>query len=71
MLDVPISVNSIGANGEIRDIDRQWAQLTGLTPDEALLVRPDGFVAWRTGPLPRSPEDRLSQVLRQTLGRAQ
>ncbi|HYY00995.1 MAG TPA: FAD-dependent monooxygenase [Mycobacterium sp.] len=71
MLDVPISVNSIGASGEIRDIDRQWAQLTGLTPDEALLVRPDGFVAWRTGPLPRSPEDRLSQVLRQILARAQ
>jgi putative polyketide hydroxylase len=70
-LHVPISVYGFGADGEIRDIDRQWAQLTGLTPDEALLVRPDGFIAWRTGPLPRSPGDRLSQVLRQILGRAQ
>jgi hypothetical protein len=35
------------------------------------LVRPDGFVAWRTGALPPSPEDRLSQVLCQILGRGQ
>jgi len=64
-LDVPISVHSIGAD----DSDGRWAQLTGLTPDEALLVRPDGFVAWRTGAPPPSPEDRLAEVLRQILGR--
>jgi putative polyketide hydroxylase len=68
-LDVPINVHSISTNGELRDIDGQWAELTGLTPDEALLVRPDGFVAWRTGAPPPSPEDRLGEVLRQILGR--
>ena len=66
--NVPISVYSVGTDSEIRDIDGQWAQLTGLSPDEALLVRPDGFVAWRTGPLPRSPENRLGEVLSQILG---
>ncbi len=58
------------SDGEIRDIDGRWVHLTGLSPDEALLVRPDGFVAWRTGPLPPSPENCLSQVLRQILGLA-
>jgi len=71
MLNVPISVHSIGTNGEIRDIEGRWAELAGLLPDEALLVRPDDFVAWRTGALPRSPQHRLEQVLRRILGRGQ
>jgi putative polyketide hydroxylase len=70
-LSVPISVHSIGAAGDIRDSDGQWAQLTGLGPDDALLVRPDGFVAWRSGALARSAENRLGEVLCQILGRAQ
>ena len=70
-LNVPISVHSIGTDSEIRDIEGRWAELTGLLSDEALLVRPDGFVAWRIGGLPPSPKDRLGQVLRQILGRGQ
>lgn len=71
VLNIPISVHSIGTDGEIRDIEGRWAELTGLSPDEALLVRPDDFVAWRTGALPRSPQHRLEQVLRCILGRGQ
>ena len=70
-LSVPITVRSIGADGEIRDSDGQWTQLTGLSVDDALLVRPDGFVAWRSGALAPSAENRLSEVLCQILGRAQ
>jgi putative polyketide hydroxylase len=70
-LHVPIHVHSIGTDSEIGDIEGRWAELTGLLSDEALLVRPDGFVAWRTGALPTSPEDRLRQVLCQILGRGQ
>jgi putative polyketide hydroxylase len=70
-LNVPISVHSIGTDTEIRDIEGRWAELTGLSSDEALLLRPDGFVAWRTGALPPSPENRLGQVLCQILGRGQ
>ena len=69
ILNVPISVHSIGTDGEIRDIDGRWAELTGLSPDEGLLVRPDDFVAWRTGPLPPSPPHHLEQVLRHILSR--
>jgi putative polyketide hydroxylase len=69
-LKVPVSVHSIGPDSELRDIDGRWAELTGLAPDEALLVRPDDFVAWRTGALPPSPETRLGEVLCQILGRS-
>jgi putative polyketide hydroxylase len=68
MLNVPINVHSIGTDGENRDIEGRWAELTGLSPDEAMLVRPDGFVAWRSGAPSPSPENRLGQVLCQILG---
>ncbi len=70
-LRVPIDVHSISADGEMRDIEGRWAQLSGLSPDEALLVRPDGFVAWRTGAHGPEPENRLSEVLCQILGRGE
>ncbi len=66
---IPIVVRSISATGELRDIDGQWTQLTGLSADEALLVRPDGFVGWRSGTAEASPETRLHHVLRRILSR--
>ncbi|HEX7323157.1 MAG TPA: FAD-dependent monooxygenase [Mycobacterium sp.] len=65
---VPIDVHGIGPGSTIHDVDGGWADLTGLAPDAALLVRPDDFIAWRVNALPRSPEDGLSRVLRQILG---
>jgi len=63
---VPISVQRIGTAA---DVDGTWAAVTGLGSDAALLVRPDGCVAWRAGAPPPSAEDRLGEVLRQILGR--
>ena len=63
MLNVPIGVHSVDPD------DGGWAELTGVSPDEALLVRPDGIVAWRTGAPPPSAENRLGEVMCQILGR--
>jgi putative polyketide hydroxylase len=68
-LRVPIGVHSIGRTAGIRDVDAQWAQLTRLSPDAALLVRPDDFVAWRADALPDSPDGELRQVMCRILGR--
>jgi putative polyketide hydroxylase len=68
-LNVPIDVYRIGPEGAIRDLDGRWAQLTGLSPEGALLVRPDDFVGWRTDTLPRSPSDDLQKVIRQIFAR--
>jgi putative polyketide hydroxylase len=63
-LNVPVSVHRIDTQG-------QWAQLTGLAADEALLVRADGFIGWRGGAVPSSHEERLGAALCQILGRPQ
>ncbi|BBY09666.1 FAD-dependent monooxygenase [Mycobacterium marseillense] len=47
----------------------QWAAITGLAPDGALLVRPDDFVGWRAERLPGDPEGELRQALSTILGR--
>ncbi|AKK29945.1 FAD-dependent monooxygenase [Mycobacterium sp. EPa45] len=66
-LGLPISVQRIGTE---RDIDGSWSAATGLTPDGALLVRPDDFVAWRAEKLPYSTrEGQLTAVLSEILGR--
>ncbi len=65
-MGVSIDVHSIGPDA---DVDGQWARLTDLAPDAALLVRPDDFVAWRASALPQSPESHLGRVLCQVLGR--
>jgi 2-polyprenyl-6-methoxyphenol hydroxylase-like FAD-dependent oxidoreductase len=66
-LGVPITVHSIGDyRTDPADV---WAEVTGLEPDGALLVRPDDFITWRADELPADPENALHQVLSTTLGR--
>jgi hypothetical protein len=47
----------------------EWAAITQLGPEGALLVRPDDFVGWRADELPNDPEAELRQALSQILGR--
>jgi putative polyketide hydroxylase len=67
-LDVPIDVCVVGA--DVSDADGQWAEVTGLSPGGALLVRPDDFIGWRTDALARSPEGELGAVMRRILARS-
>lgn len=41
----------------------EWAAATGLSPEGALLIRPDDFVGWRAEKLPADPEGELRQAL--------
>jgi PAS domain-containing protein len=68
-LGITIDVYRIGPEEAIKDLDGRWAQLTGLSPEAALLVRPDDFVGWRADTLPQSPADELSKVIRQIFAR--
>ncbi|MGW1542734.1 FAD-dependent oxidoreductase [Streptomyces sp. NPDC002309] len=43
--------------------DDDWAQTHGTSADGAVLVRPDGFVAWRAATSAADPEAELRQVL--------
>jgi putative polyketide hydroxylase len=54
-LGVPVTVHCIRSH--------EWAEVTRLAPEGALLVRPDDFVGWRAEGLPSDPESELRQAL--------
>ncbi|MER7180605.1 monooxygenase, partial [Streptomyces hyaluromycini] len=64
----------IGAAGSGADLvydadDADWAALHGTTADGAVLVRPDGFVAWRSEGAVPDPEGELRELLGRVLRR--
>ncbi|GGQ26081.1 FAD-dependent oxidoreductase [Streptomyces mutabilis] len=70
-LRVPLKSYRVGGTPEAdlvqEDDDTDWARAHGVTRGGAVLVRPDGFVAWRSpGPAP-DPESTLRQVVRTVL----
>jgi putative polyketide hydroxylase len=69
-LGVAITVHRIGSAGDALDPDGAWAQVTGLAPGGALLVRPDDFVGWRTDRFPAEPERELCRALSVILARS-
>ncbi|MFI9610352.1 FAD-dependent oxidoreductase [Streptomyces sp. NPDC052023] len=46
-----------------------WTQTHGTSPDGAVLVRPDGFVAWRASGAVADPEAELRKVLATVLSK--
>lgn len=61
-----IDVVAIGPGLDCEDPSGRWAALRGTEPDGAILVRPDGHVAWRAQDSDRSVE--LSRVMQRLLG---
>lgn len=45
---LPLQVISLGRSGHVRPVGDQWHNLRGVTTEGALLVRPDGHVAFRS-----------------------
>ncbi|MFJ6563146.1 FAD-dependent oxidoreductase [Streptomyces sp. NPDC091412] len=71
-LNVPLDVYSIG-DGVEYDLDTggaaDWSSVYGVAQEGAVLVRPDGFVAWRAEAETADMEKELTGVLLQILGR--
>jgi 2-polyprenyl-6-methoxyphenol hydroxylase-like FAD-dependent oxidoreductase len=61
-LGVPLRVESV--------VDARWHELYGIRPDGAVLVRPDGHVAWRSIEAPANPDKELHAALLHATGRA-
>ncbi|MFE1546323.1 FAD-dependent oxidoreductase [Streptomyces sp. NPDC058718] len=71
-LSVPLDSYRIGAGPDAElspASDTDWAEVHGVTPDGAVLVRPDGFVAWRSEGATADPGASLRQALTAILGR--
>lgn len=54
----------VGPDGDLRDVESRCLRAYGLGEGGAVLVRPDGFVAWRTRTGSPEPERVLDQVLK-------
>jgi 2,4-dichlorophenol 6-monooxygenase len=70
--DLPISASSIGAGCAFTDLYAEWNALREIEESGCLLVRPDGYIAWRAHKAPHRKEDAieaLSNALGQILGR--
>jgi putative polyketide hydroxylase len=69
-LGIDLVAYRLGADGDLLDLENGWRAEMGMSAQGAVLVRPDGFVGWRTSTLPTSPERRLEQVLSSILCRS-
>ncbi|MEU0971421.1 FAD-dependent monooxygenase [Streptomyces sp. NPDC005917] len=68
--DLDIATVVIGPGQEYEDPYGDWARLSEVSDAGALLVRPDGYVAFRHPAAAEKAEELLSQALRQILGQA-
>ncbi|WP_031510402.1 FAD-dependent oxidoreductase [Streptomyces megasporus] len=65
-LSVPLASYRVGTTPDADLVpadDADWARHHGVTPQGAVLVRPDGFVAWRSPGPDSHPRDTLHSVL--------
>ena len=65
----PLVAHVIGTDGEIGDPDGHWHTAYGIDPDGAVLVRPDGYVAWRSRSGASDPLAELRAAFDRLLGR--
>lgn len=68
-LEIPLAAYRIGPGGDLVDPEQQWAQRMGVSSYGAVLVRPDGFEAWRSSRLTPTPEHQLEEALSRILCR--
>jgi putative polyketide hydroxylase len=69
-LGIDLVAHRLGADGDLLDLEDGWRAKLGMSAEGAVLVRPDGFVGWRTSTLPASPERRFEQVISSILCRS-
>ncbi|WP_329561512.1 FAD-dependent monooxygenase [Kitasatospora sp. NBC_01266] len=72
-LGVPLDCHRVGHDPQATlapEPGADWAQLHDAAADGAVLVRPDGFVAWRARTAVADPEQTLVEVLERVLSRS-
>jgi len=67
-LGVHLSVSLPDLDADLLTLETGWEDRMGISPEGALLLRPDGFVAWRCRVLPASPALALEQAVTHILG---
>jgi putative polyketide hydroxylase len=65
----PLVAYTVGEDGDLVDPDRNWREAYGVDADGAVLVRPDGHVAWRSRSAASDPTEVLRTALDRLFGR--
>jgi hypothetical protein len=68
-LNVPLQSYVVSRDGALVDGSGDWPRLYGVGADGAVLVRPDGHVAWRSASGVNDPRSVMRNVLLDVLGR--
>lgn len=68
-LKVDVVAYDTGDDCELVAPDGHWEYAAGITPKGAILVRPDGFIAWRSWSTPPNAQQKLEDVLKKVLCR--
>ncbi len=66
-LKVPLGALTIGPGADVSDPEEQWTSAYGIEDDGAVLVRPDGHVAWRHRASATEPRRELEAAFRAML----
>lgn len=64
-----IEIDTLRIGCDVQDIDRKWHAAYGVSSAGAVLIRPDGFVAWRAKGRSLAGDDVLTRALTQVLAR--
>jgi hypothetical protein len=65
----PLVTYAVGNNCDLSDPDDDWHDIYGVDTDGAILVRPDGYVAWRSRSGVSDSLDVLRAAIDALLGR--
>jgi putative polyketide hydroxylase len=65
-LGVPLGAVAVGG-ADVQDLSAAWPSAYGVDPDGAVLVRPDGHIAWRSAGAAADATATLEQVVAQVL----
>jgi putative polyketide hydroxylase len=68
-LSIGLAAYRIGQDGDLLDLEQGWSTRMGVSSEGAVLIRPDGFVSWRSSTLATAPGPMLEQVLTHLLCR--
>ena len=61
--DTVVDAYQIGYHGDLTAVERPWTEAYGVTEGAAALVRPDGFVVWRSIEAANDPAGDLGDAL--------
>lgn len=65
----PLIAFTVGKDADLSDPDGNWHEIYGVDSDGAVLVRPDGHVAWRSRSHQANPAESLPAAFDRLLGR--